>query len=109
MTNPALDSCTIADMDANPDDLLVLLAVSRSAKFTTAAQALGLNHTTVSRRIAALEKALGGRVLVPGRRRLGADGARRRRPCRWPNRWKLRCARWDRQAGRPTRSPASYA
>jgi DNA-binding transcriptional LysR family regulator len=50
-------------MEANPDDLLVLLAVSRSAKFTTAAQALGLNHTTVSRRIAALEKALGGRVL----------------------------------------------
>lgn len=50
-------------MEANPDDLLVLLAVSRSAKFTTAAQVLGLNHTTVSRRIAALEKALGGRVL----------------------------------------------
>ena len=56
--------CRIADMNANPDDLLVLLAVSRSAKFTTAAQALGLNHTTVSRRIAALEKALGGRVLA---------------------------------------------
>lgn len=55
--------CKIADMDTNPDDLLVLLAVSRSAKFTTAAQALGLNHTTVSRRIAALEKTLGGRVL----------------------------------------------
>lgn len=51
-------------MKANPDDLLVLLAVSRSAKFTTAAQALGLNHTTVSRRIAVLEKALGGRVLA---------------------------------------------
>ncbi|WP_461188915.1 LysR family transcriptional regulator [Arthrobacter sp. Z4-13] len=51
-------------MKANPDDLLVLLAVSRSARFTTAAQALGLNHTTVSRRIAALEKALGGRVLA---------------------------------------------
>ena len=50
-------------MEANPDDLLVLLAVSRSAKFTTTAQVLGLNHTTVSRRIAALEKALGGRVL----------------------------------------------
>jgi DNA-binding transcriptional LysR family regulator len=50
-------------MDTNPDDLLVLLAVSRSAKFTTAAHALGLNHTTVSRRIAALEKTLGGRVL----------------------------------------------
>ncbi|MEO3940548.1 LysR family transcriptional regulator [Paenarthrobacter nicotinovorans] len=51
-------------MDPNPDDLLIFLAVSRSGKFTTAAQALGLNHTTVSRRIAALEKALGGRVLA---------------------------------------------
>src|SRR3954462_10636509 len=63
MPKAARDVCTIADMNANPDDLLVLLAVSRSARFTTAAQALGLNHTTVSRRIAALEKALGGRVL----------------------------------------------
>ncbi|BCW57108.1 LysR family transcriptional regulator [Arthrobacter sp. StoSoilB20] len=51
-------------MNPNPDDLLIFLAVSRSGKFTTAAQALGLNHTTVSRRIAALEKALGGRVLA---------------------------------------------
>ncbi len=56
--------CKIADMKPNPDDLLIFLAVSRSGKFTTAAQALGLNHTTVSRRIAALEKALGGRVLA---------------------------------------------
>ena len=63
MVKPAPLVCRIADMNANPDDLLVLLAVSRSAKFTTAAQSLGLNHTTVSRRIAALEKALGGRVL----------------------------------------------
>jgi DNA-binding transcriptional LysR family regulator len=63
MATSAREPCKIADMDANPDDLLVLLAVSRSAKFTTAAQVLGLNHTTVSRRIAALEKALGGRVL----------------------------------------------
>lgn len=51
-------------MNPNVDDLLVLLAVSRSSKFTTAAQALGLSHTTVSRRIAALEEVLGGRVLV---------------------------------------------
>lgn len=51
-------------MNANPDDLLVLLAVSRSGRFTTAADSLGLNHTTVSRRIAALEKTLGGRVLA---------------------------------------------
>jgi DNA-binding transcriptional LysR family regulator len=47
----------------NPHDLLVLLAVAHSGRFTTAAESLGLNHTTVSRRIAALEKTLGGRVL----------------------------------------------
>jgi DNA-binding transcriptional LysR family regulator len=64
MAKSAPRMCRIAEMNPNPDDLLVLLAVSRSGKFTTAAQALGLNHTTVSRRIAALEKALGGRVLA---------------------------------------------
>ncbi len=64
MTKQAPSVCKIADMKPNPDDLLIFLAVSRSGKFTTAAQALGLNHTTVSRRIAALEKALGGRVLA---------------------------------------------
>lgn len=47
----------------NPDDLLILLAVARAGRFTTAGETLGLNHTTVSRRIAALEKDLGGRVL----------------------------------------------
>lgn len=47
----------------NSDDLLVLLAVARSGRFTTAAATLRLNHSTVSRRIAALEQALGGRVL----------------------------------------------
>lgn len=53
-------------MDArfrSPDDLLVLLAVVRTGRFTTAAQQLDLNHTTVARRIAALERDLGGRVL----------------------------------------------
>ncbi len=64
MASTAPQLCIIADMIARPDDLLVLLEVSRSAKFTAAAQALGLNHTTVARRIAALEKALGGRVLA---------------------------------------------
>ena len=47
-----------------PEDLLTLLAVARLGKFTAAAHSLGLNHTTVSRRIAALEKAYGDRVLV---------------------------------------------
>ncbi|MFW0152886.1 LysR family transcriptional regulator [Mycobacterium sp. smrl_JER01] len=46
------------------DDLLVLLAVGRTGRYTMAADELGLNHTTVSRRIAALERAMGGRVLA---------------------------------------------
>ncbi|WP_035837916.1 LysR family transcriptional regulator, partial [Cryobacterium roopkundense] len=36
---------------------------ARTGRFTLAAESLGLNHTTVSRRITALEKALDGRVL----------------------------------------------
>ena len=46
-----------------PDDLLALLAVARLGKYTAAAASMGVNHTTVSRRIAALEKAVGDRVL----------------------------------------------
>lgn len=46
------------------DDLLVLLTVSRTGRYTAAAQALGLNHTTIARRIAALEAQVGGRVLT---------------------------------------------
>lgn len=53
-------------MDVHADDLLVLLAVARSGRFTTAAHDLGLNHTTVARRLASLEKGLGGRVLTRG-------------------------------------------
>lgn len=53
----------MAVMDTTPNDLLVLLAVSRSGKFASAARVLKVNHTTISRRIAALEKSLGGRVL----------------------------------------------
>lgn len=46
------------------DDLLVLLAVSRTGRYSSAADDLGINHTTISRRIAALEDTLGGRVLT---------------------------------------------
>src|SRR3954470_14737331 len=46
------------------DDLLVLLAVGRSGRFVSAADELGLNHTTIPRRIAALELPLGGGVLA---------------------------------------------
>ncbi|TFD42600.1 LysR family transcriptional regulator [Cryobacterium sp. Sr8] len=73
MTTSPDAMCIIADMTLlpaptpqslpNADDLLILLAVARTGRFTTAADSLDLNHTTVSRRIAALEKVLGGRVL----------------------------------------------
>jgi DNA-binding transcriptional LysR family regulator len=53
------------------DDLLVLLAVARTGRFATAGRQLGVTHTTVARRVEALEVALGGRVLVRG-----ADGWR---------------------------------
>lgn len=46
------------------DDLLVLLAVARTGRYTSAATHLGLDHTTVARRIAALEDVLGGRVVA---------------------------------------------
>lgn len=70
MTITAAQMCENADMSAafpgrpSADDLLVLLAVGRSGRFVTAAEQLGLNHTTISRRIAALEQTLGGRVLT---------------------------------------------
>jgi DNA-binding transcriptional LysR family regulator len=75
MTNRATTVCIIADMAAQPtskpgspesqaDDLLILLAVARTGRFTTAAESIGVNHTTVSRRIAALEQSLGGRLLA---------------------------------------------
>jgi DNA-binding transcriptional LysR family regulator len=70
MTKTAGDICENADMSTpsarrpSADDLLILLAVGRSGRYTTAAGELGLNHTTISRRIAALEDSIGGRVLA---------------------------------------------
>lgn len=46
------------------DDLLVLLAVGRSGRYVAAAEQLGIDHTTVARRISALEQSIGGRVLA---------------------------------------------
>jgi DNA-binding transcriptional LysR family regulator len=68
MANSAGLVCKTADMAASnklsADDLLVLLAVGRSGRFVTAADELGINHTTISRRIAALEQSIGGRLLA---------------------------------------------
>ncbi|MFT4010921.1 MAG: LysR family transcriptional regulator [Nocardioidaceae bacterium] len=51
-------------MRIRSDDLLVLLAVERHRTFTAAARHLEIDHTTVARRIQALSRAVGGRVLV---------------------------------------------
>jgi DNA-binding transcriptional LysR family regulator len=71
MAKTAGGICKNADVTAPPparrpsaDDLLVLLAVGRSGRYNAAAEELGLNHTTISRRIAALEESIGGRVLA---------------------------------------------
>lgn len=64
MTRCAVQICKDADMPVHPNDLLILLAVARTGRFTSAAESLDLNHTTVSRRISALERSLGGHVLV---------------------------------------------
>jgi DNA-binding transcriptional LysR family regulator len=71
MAKTAGGICKNADMNSpspgrrpSADDLLVLLAVGRSGRYNIAAEELGLNHTTISRRIAALEESIGGRVLA---------------------------------------------
>jgi DNA-binding transcriptional LysR family regulator len=68
MPKAAGDVCENADVSdsrkPSADDLLVLLAVGRSGRFVTAADELGINHTTISRRIAALEESIGGRLLA---------------------------------------------
>ncbi|WEK14122.1 MAG: LysR family transcriptional regulator [Candidatus Microbacterium phytovorans] len=46
------------------DALMTFLAVARRGRYTAAADALGLNHSTVSRRIATLERTVGVRLLV---------------------------------------------
>ncbi|MGP3920198.1 LysR family transcriptional regulator [Nonomuraea sp. 10N515B] len=51
------------------DDLRYLLAVARTGRLVAAAAVLGVDHTTVSRRIAALEKTVGVRLVERG-----ADG-----------------------------------
>ena len=62
----ALQVCKNAHMSerVSPNDLLVLREVARRGRYTRAAEALGIDHTTVARRIAAVERSLKGRVLV---------------------------------------------
>lgn len=63
--------CTLRSMDraeaaAHMEDLVTLLTVTRLGRVEAAAEELGVNRTTVGRRVQALERALGGRVLLRG-------------------------------------------
>lgn len=46
------------------DDVRIFLSVARSGQFLAAAKILGVNHATLSRRMTALEKALGTQLLI---------------------------------------------
>ncbi|CAN5152949.1 LysR family transcriptional regulator [soil metagenome] len=52
--------------DLNADDLRALLAVARSGRLISAAALLGVDHTTVRRRLDRLEQALGVKLLDRG-------------------------------------------
>lgn len=54
---------TPGDRDPNLDDVRALLAVARTGRLLTAAEQLGVEHTTIRRRLDRLELALGARVL----------------------------------------------
>lgn len=49
-------------MSAQLDDLMVFVALARHKRLGATATRLGISHTTVSRRVAALERALGRRL-----------------------------------------------
>lgn len=50
--------------DFNWNDLRAFLAVARTGRLTTAAPRIGMDHTTVARRIGALEDGLGARLFA---------------------------------------------
>ena len=61
----------------DPKRLLDLLAIARHGSYTHAASALGVSQPALSNSIAALEKALGVRVLDPKRESRAPGDARR--------------------------------
>src|SRR6201996_3036448 len=70
--HPALPDCTMIDWD----DVRYFLAVARGGSVRAAAERLGVNHSTVLRRIAQLEERLGARMFekLPSGYRLTAAG-----------------------------------
>lgn len=57
------------------DDFRLLLAVAREGSFFSAARQLGVNHTTVSRRMAAFEKAVGAQLIQRSRQGVALTAA----------------------------------
>jgi hypothetical protein len=55
-------------MEPNWDDLKVLLALARGGSVAGAARELKVDHSTVSRRLAAMEQGFGAQLLVRGGR-----------------------------------------
>src|ERR1700684_4591091 len=70
--NPAVRDCTMIDWD----DVRYFLAVARGRSVRAAAERLGVNHSTVLRRIAQLEERLGAHMFekLPSGYRLTAAG-----------------------------------
>jgi DNA-binding transcriptional LysR family regulator len=52
-------------MNVDPNDLLALLALARTRTHLAAGVSLGVNHTTIARRVRRLETKLGCRLVVP--------------------------------------------
>src|SRR5690625_5705144 len=52
------------ELHTNLPSLMTFLTVARLGRFTAAADSLGINHATVSRRISGLEKITGQRLLL---------------------------------------------
>src|SRR6202789_1240640 len=70
--HPAVQDCTMIDWD----DVRYFLAVARGGSVRAAAEGLGVNHSTVLRRIAQLEERLGVHMFekLPSGYRLTAAG-----------------------------------
>ena len=70
--HPAVPNCTMIDWD----DVRYFLAVARGGSVRAAAERLGVNHSTVLRRVAQLEDRLGAHMFerLPSGYRLTAAG-----------------------------------
>ena len=58
-----MQKCTDARRAMNWDDMRLFLAVARTGSISGAARQLGVQHSTVSRRMRQLEEQLGARLI----------------------------------------------